>query len=82
MIATLDTGPPNQGALAVTSRKGRRKTIDAGSDASKSIIAQGRRSAQLSRICRPLVAVWRALDWHEWEALRQRCSAGRSPCQQ
>ena len=32
--AILDTGPPNQGALAVTSRKGRRKSIDAGNDAS------------------------------------------------
>jgi len=72
MSAYLDTGPPNQGASTVTSRGGRRKTIDAGDDASKSIIAQGRRSAQLSRICRPLVAVWRALDWRDWEALRRR----------
>jgi hypothetical protein len=78
MIATLDTGPPNQGALAVTSRKGRRKTIDAGSDASESIIAQGRRFTQLSRICRPLVAVWKALDWGEWEKLRERCAERRS----
>jgi hypothetical protein len=71
-ILWLDTGPPNPGALTVTSRKGRRKSIDAGSDASKSIIAQGRRSTQLLRFCRPLVAVRTALEWREWEELRVR----------
>lgn len=73
MIATLDTGPPARGASKVTSRGGRRKSIDAGSDASKSTIAQGRRSAQLARICRPWVEVRRALDWRQWERLRQQC---------
>lgn len=77
-VTLLDTGPPNQGASKVTSRGGRRKSIDAGSDASKSIIAQGRRSAQLARICRPWVAVWKALDWGEWEKLRERCAERRS----
>jgi hypothetical protein len=75
MIATLNTGPPRRGASAVTSR-GKRETHQASDQTSHGIDTRKGRYRQLDRFCGPLVAVWKALDWREWEALRQQSLQG------
>jgi hypothetical protein len=57
MSATiLDTGPPGQGVPATGNRGRRRKTIDAGNDASNTRVARIGHQKQLTRFCL-LVAV-------------------------
>ena len=52
----LNTGPPDQGVPVVTSHGRRRKTIDAGNDASNTRVARIVHQTQLTRFC-PLAAV-------------------------
>jgi hypothetical protein len=72
MSAILDTGPPNQGAFTVTSREGRQKLHNARGEAGTATIARIGRRTQLTRFVAPLCAVWKALDWCDWEELRVR----------
>jgi hypothetical protein len=70
--------PPARSASRITSPGKREKHHLAGDQTSHAINTRKGRYRQLDRFYRPLVAVWKALDWRDWEKLRQRCAERRS----
>jgi hypothetical protein len=72
MNAYLDTGPPRRGASRITS-PGKRKNCNANEQAGSRTIRLVAGIKQLDRVCRPLVAVRRALPLNVWLELRRDC---------